>query len=126
LCAAHKTPMECPAIDYSRHTLDGAAALLNSTKYFPSRVSIKENSVNKLGSVCRRVYRIFSHAYYHHRPLFDDFEAETLLCHRFSLFTIKFNLISSDNLIVPLLDIGLNPERPSERAEEAPAGESEA
>lgn len=54
LCAAHKAPKECPAIDYTRHTLDGAAALLNSNKYFPSRVTIKESSVAKLGSVCRR------------------------------------------------------------------------
>ena len=46
-------------MDYTRHTLDGAACLLNSNKYFPSRVSIKESSVAKLGSVCRRVYRIF-------------------------------------------------------------------
>lgn len=28
---------QCPAIDYTRHTLDGAACLLNSNKYFPSR-----------------------------------------------------------------------------------------
>jgi len=39
------------------------------------RVSIKESSVAKLGSVCRRVYRIFSHAFFHHRPLFDEYEA---------------------------------------------------
>lgn len=38
------------------------------------RVCIKESSVNKLGSVCRRVYRIFSHAYFHHRTLFDEYE----------------------------------------------------
>ena len=37
LCAAHNPPKECPAIDYTRHTLDGAACLLNSNKYFPSR-----------------------------------------------------------------------------------------
>ncbi|KAJ8313488.1 hypothetical protein KUTeg_008049, partial [Tegillarca granosa] len=66
--------LACPAIDYTRHTLDGAACLLNSNKYFPSRVSIKESSVAKLGSVCRRVYRIFSHAYFHHRTLFDEYE----------------------------------------------------
>lgn len=30
---------QCPAIDYTRHTLDGAACLLNSNKYFPSRYS---------------------------------------------------------------------------------------
>ena len=71
LCAAHKTPKECPAIDYTRHTLDGAACLLNSNKYFPSRVSIKESSVAKLGSVCRRIYRIFSHAYFSTCIMFD-------------------------------------------------------
>lgn len=47
------------------------------------RVSIKESSVAKLGSVSRRVYRIFSHAYYHHRTIFDEFENETFLCRRY-------------------------------------------
>lgn len=74
LCAAHKNPKECSAIDYTRHTLDGAACLLNSNRYFPSRVNIKESSVQKLGSVCRRIYRIFSHAYFHHRTIYDEFE----------------------------------------------------
>jgi len=105
LCAAHKTPKECPAIDYTRHTLDGAACLLNSNKYFPSRVSIKESSVAKLGSVCRRVYRIFSHAYFHHRAIFDSFEEKTYLCKRFTVFVTKYNLMSKeDNLIVPMLE----------------------
>ncbi|XP_022652793.1 MOB kinase activator-like 4 [Varroa jacobsoni] len=102
LCAAHKTPKECPAIDYTRHTLDGAACLLNSNKYFPSRVSIKESSVAKLGSICRRVYRIFSHAYYHHRALFDQFETQTHLCRRFTVFVTKYDLMSKENLIVPI------------------------
>ncbi|XP_030370697.1 MOB kinase activator-like 4 [Scaptodrosophila lebanonensis] len=115
LCAAHKTPKECPAIDYTRHTLDGAACLLNSNKYFPSRVSIKDSSVTKLGSVCRRVYRIFSHAYFHHRRIFDEFEAETYLCHRFTHFVTKYNLMSKENLIVPINE-----------EENATPGESEA
>lgn len=38
------------------------------------RVSIKDSSVAKLGSVCRRVYRIFSHAFFHHRSIYDEFE----------------------------------------------------
>ena len=42
--------------------------------FFMFRVSIKESSVAKLGSVCRRVYRIFSHAYFHHRSIYDEFE----------------------------------------------------
>jgi len=104
LCAAHKTPKECPAVDYTRHTLDGAASLLNSNKYFPSRVSIKDSSVSKLGSVCRRVYRVFSHAYFHHPALFKDFENETLLCKRFTRFVMKYDLMSRDNLIVPIFD----------------------
>ncbi|XP_055022747.1 MOB-like protein phocein isoform X3 [Boleophthalmus pectinirostris] len=118
LCAAHKTPKECSAIDYTRHTLDGAACLLNSNKYFPSRVSIKESSVAKLGSVCRRIYRIFSHAYFHHRQIFDKYENETFLCHRFTRFVMKYNLMSKDNLIVPILE--------EEVQNTSSAGESEA
>ena len=37
LCAAHKHPQECCAIDYIAHTLDGTVALLNSHKWFPRR-----------------------------------------------------------------------------------------
>ncbi|KAJ7418144.1 MOB-like protein phocein [Willisornis vidua] len=109
--------LQCPAIDYTRHTLDGAACLLNSNKYFPSRVSIKESSVAKLGSVCRRIYRIFSHAYFHHRQIFDDYENETFLCHRFTKFVMKYNLMSKDNLIVPILE---------EEVQNSVSGESEA
>ncbi|XP_026757742.2 MOB kinase activator-like 4 [Galleria mellonella] len=118
LCAAHKTPKECPAIDYTRHTLDGAACLLNSNKYFPSRVSIKESSVAKLGSVCRRVYRIFSHAYFHHRSIFDAFEKETHLCKRFTYFVTKYSIIAKEILILPKLD--------DETPITPPVGESEA
>ena len=58
----------------------------------------------KLGSVCRRVYRIFSHAYFHHRQIFNDFEGQTHLCRRFTMFVTKYNLMSKDNLIVPILE----------------------
>lgn len=101
LCAAHKQPNECSAIDYTRHTLDGASSLINNNKYFPSRVTIKDSSVAKLGSVCRRIYRIFSHAYYHHFQVFDEFERETHLCKRFSRFVSVYELMSKESLIVP-------------------------
>uniref|UniRef100_A0A8C6QD45 MOB-like protein phocein n=1 Tax=Nannospalax galili TaxID=1026970 RepID=A0A8C6QD45_NANGA len=107
---SHKTPKECPAIHYTRHTLDGAACLLNSNKHFLSRVSIKESSVAKLGSVCHRIYRIFSH-------IFDEYENETFLCHRFTKFVMKYNLMSKDNLIVPIL---------GEEVQNSVSGESEA
>lgn len=58
----------------------------------------------KLASICRRVYRIFSHAYFHHRQIFDAFEAETFLCRRFTIFVTKYKLMTRDNLIVPILD----------------------
>ncbi|KHJ42714.1 Mob1/phocein family protein [Trichuris suis] len=107
LCAAHKSPRECTAIDYIRHTLDGAVSLLNNSKYFPSRISIKENAVAKLASICRRVYRIFSHAYFNHKAVFDQFEASTHLCKRFTNFVVRFNLMQLEHLIIPNFDVGV-------------------
>ncbi|PAA54421.1 hypothetical protein BOX15_Mlig025721g4 [Macrostomum lignano] len=140
LCAAHRTPMECSAIDYTRHTLDGAACLLNSSKYFPSRVSIKEASIGKLASICRRVYRVFSHAYFHHRGVFDAFEEETYLCRRFTVFVMKYQLMTKEILIVPVLEeLGLGNEStvgdstvsassgsPASKGESSSASETEA
>lgn len=57
-------------------------SLTNSMPCLCSRVFIKDSSVAKLGSVCRRVYRIFSHAYFHHKIIFDEFENDTSLCRR--------------------------------------------
>uniref|UniRef100_A0A2K6KG48 MOB family member 4, phocein n=1 Tax=Rhinopithecus bieti TaxID=61621 RepID=A0A2K6KG48_RHIBE len=87
----------CPAIDYNRHTFDGA-------QYFPGKISIKESSVAKLGSACHRIYIIFSHAYFHHWQFFDEYENVTFLCHRFTNFVLKYNLMSKDNLSAPILE----------------------
>ena len=38
------------------------------------------------------------------RQIFDHFEAESHLCRRFTVFVTKYNLMSKDNLIVPMLD----------------------
>ena len=128
LCAAHKTPKECPAIGVNEdifnyflciwvssslwlhhipdprlhsthigwgsvlaqqqqvfsqqglHQGDQSSRLWGSNSMTCQRPpkscssncwrlspSTQESSVAKLGSVCRRVYRIFSHAYFHHR-----------------------------------------------------------
>ena len=50
------------------------------------------------------MYRIFSHAYFHHRQIFETFEAETHLCRRFTVFVTKYKLMTRDNLIVPILE----------------------
>ncbi|KTF92539.1 hypothetical protein cypCar_00003815 [Cyprinus carpio] len=44
-------------------------------------------------------------------------ENETFLCHRFTRFVMKYNLMSKDNLIVPILE---------EEVQSATAGESDA
>lgn len=47
-CHIFLSPIQCPAIDYTRHTLDGAACLLNSNKYFPSRWVLPRKSCHSL------------------------------------------------------------------------------
>jgi len=103
LCAAHKTPKECAAVDYMRHTLDFVGNQLNDVKRFPSRISIKEVNVQKLSNICRRVYRIFAHAYYQHKSIYETFEKRTRLCERFTKFVCKYNLMTEGNLIVPCI-----------------------
>ena len=38
------------------------------------------------------------------RQIFDTFENEYHLCRRFTVFVTKYNLMSKDNLIVPMLE----------------------
>merc|ERR1712071_192519 len=101
LCAAHKTPKECPAVDYMRHTLDFVAVQLNDPKRYPSRTTVKDQSVQKLGNICRRIYRLFAHAYYQHRSIYDEFERNTKLCTRFTMFVRQYDMMPDSNIIVP-------------------------
>ena len=39
-----------------------------------NRVTVPESSIKHFQSIARRLYRIFAHAYYHHRELFSEFE----------------------------------------------------
>ncbi|KAF9340626.1 hypothetical protein BGZ91_001094 [Linnemannia elongata] len=103
-CATHPTPRECCAIDYLTHTLDGASALLNNVKFFPSRICVPEGSVKNFQSIARRLYRIFAHAYFHHRDIFDAFEAETSLYDRFLKLSRSRKLITDKLIIIPSLN----------------------
>ncbi|KAK3842193.1 MAG: Mob1/phocein [Linnemannia gamsii] len=103
-CATHPTPRECCAIDYLTHTLDGASALLNNVKFFPSRICVPEGSVKNFQSIARRLYRIFAHAYFHHRDIFDAFEAETALYDRFLKLSRSRKLITDKLIIIPTLN----------------------
>ncbi|KAG5438084.1 hypothetical protein PCK2_000973 [Pneumocystis canis] len=77
LCACHNSPQECAAIDYILHTLDNTTTLLCSNKYFPSKMSVPISSTKHFSSIMRRLYRIFSHAWYKH------YENEISLYRRF-------------------------------------------
>ncbi|MBW0476053.1 hypothetical protein O181_015768 [Austropuccinia psidii MF-1] len=103
LCAAHATANEneCCAIDYIVHTLDGATALLNSARYFPSRLQIPTSSIKHFTSIARRLYRILAHAWFHHREVFEQCETEKSLYARFLALTDEFGLIAEDLLVIP-------------------------
>ncbi|GBE87574.1 hypothetical protein SCP_1102510 [Sparassis crispa] len=104
LCVAHGNDgamEQCCAIDYILHTLDGATALLNSPRAFPSRLSIPPASHRHFSSLARRLSRIFAHAYFHHRAAFAQAEAESALYARFLALTARFNLVPVEFLVVP-------------------------
>eukprot|EP00929_Paragymnodinium_shiwhaense_P060936 TRINITY_DN30421_c0_g1_i1.p1 TRINITY_DN30421_c0_g1~~TRINITY_DN30421_c0_g1_i1.p1 ORF type:complete len:259 (-),score=56.51 TRINITY_DN30421_c0_g1_i1:247-1023(-) len=101
LCAAHRQPQDCAAIDYMMHTIDGSTALLTKAKHFPSRSEVPAENAKYFQSMARRLYRIFAHVYYHHREIFDELEAQMHLCLRFSHFVMRFRLMSLSMLLVP-------------------------
>eukprot|EP01105_Mastigella_eilhardi_P016467 TRINITY_DN3765_c0_g1_i1.p1 TRINITY_DN3765_c0_g1~~TRINITY_DN3765_c0_g1_i1.p1 ORF type:complete len:233 (-),score=50.20 TRINITY_DN3765_c0_g1_i1:12-674(-) len=100
LCAAHRTPRECCAMDYSLHTMDNATSLLCNTKSFPSRNSIGESSAKHFQSIARRLYRIFAHANFHHNEIFNQYEETTQLCARFTQLCQHYNLMDQSMYII--------------------------
>ncbi|GAA6017117.1 hypothetical protein JCM10207_002540 [Rhodosporidiobolus poonsookiae] len=110
LCAAHAPSSQpsppCSALDYIHHASDGAQALLCSSRYFPSRLSVpppEQGGRRLLDAVARRLYRSFAHAFYHHPTLFASLESETALVRRFAALTRRFGLVDPEALIIPEL-----------------------
>lgn len=68
LCAAHKSAMNCSAIDYMVHNLDQSTSILLNIKNYSSRVSLTETK--NLDTIVRRLYRLFSHTYHFHHEIF--------------------------------------------------------
>ncbi|KAG7086851.1 hypothetical protein E1B28_002772 [Marasmius oreades] len=104
LCVAHGNDgamEQCCAIDYILHTIDSATALLNSPRAFPSRLSIPHTSHRHFSSLARRLGRVFAHAYYHHREVFEQAEAESSLYRRFLRLTERFGLVPREFLVIP-------------------------
>lgn len=108
LCAVHEPPKPCCAIDYSCHTLDWAATTLVSQKHFPSRLTLgneatggSQAAVRQLTNVMRRVYRIFAHAWFQHRPVFWQVENNEGLYMLFKTVCDVYSLIPEENYTIP-------------------------
>ncbi|KAK8847403.1 hypothetical protein IAR55_005261 [Kwoniella newhampshirensis] len=108
LCVAHGGggTEECCAIDYILHTVDSTTALLNSSKNFPSRMQIPSASLTHFPSLFRRLSRIFSHAYFHHRETFSLAESETSLYARFVGLCERYELVGPGLLVIPREVVG--------------------
>ena len=113
LCAVHDPPKSCCAIDYCCHTLDWAANILTSPKYFPSRLTLggdigggvggggSQASMRHLTNIFRRVYRIFAHAWFQHRGVFWQVEGHEGLYIFFKMVCDVYQLIPEDNYTIP-------------------------
>lgn len=65
------------------------------------RTSIPTTSLKHFTSIARRLYRIFAHAWYHHRDVFSACESETSLYERFLALSTEYDLVSPDLLVIP-------------------------
>jgi hypothetical protein len=122
LCAAHDPPKACVPIDYCCHMLDWAANLLTSQKAFARRMITSDHeggeksaSMKQLINIMRRVYRIFAHTWFQHRETFWKLESRTGLYVFFKTVCDTYDLISTEQSIIPA---------EAEAGEPAPATES--
>ena len=49
----------------------------------------------------RRLYRILSHTYFHHKDVWTQFEERTSITKRYTQYAIKYALMPDDLLIIP-------------------------
>jgi hypothetical protein len=82
-------------------------------------MSIPASSLNNFPSLSRRLSRIFSHAYFHHREAFLTFEAETSLYERFMTLCETYGLVGSSLFVIPKGELGIGGAQEEEDDEEA-------
>lgn len=95
LCASHKTPKNCPALDYELHLCSTLAYLLDNKSFYLDPFEKNDNTgieaaAKSISSMIRRSVRVFVHAYVHHRKIFDKFENEHHVAREFFSFAWKF------------------------------------
>jgi hypothetical protein len=64
------------------------------------RIAIPMTSTKHFASLARRLSRIFAHAYFHHRELFEQAEAENALYERFLGLVQEFQLVPAEYLVI--------------------------
>ncbi|KAI8896411.1 hypothetical protein BC833DRAFT_528318 [Globomyces pollinis-pini] len=103
LCAAHSETQACCAIDYMEHALEGTSIILSSDVFYPQTGILSEAADKTLKNAVRRLYRIFSHCWYHHKQIFLEFESKTSLYGRFLEFTTKtYRMIDEELVTIPM------------------------
>ena len=107
LCASHEPPKACSAIDYSCHTLDWAANVLTSPKYFPSRLTLGDDQntgregYRHLVNIFRRVYRVYAHTWHSHRDVFWQIENQYGLYVLYKTVCDVYQLIPEESYTIP-------------------------
>jgi hypothetical protein len=100
LCAVHGGhPRLCSANSYAMHALDHAALLITDGDSFPDDEAISPAQIKSLSTVVRRLYRIYGHAYFHHRELYDQVRVNANFC---SSYAIQNSLMREEDLIIPV------------------------
>ena len=101
ICACHKEQQDCSAIDYMVHNLDDSTRKLLGPETIRDRTKPEPEAQKTMELVCRRLYRILSHCFHHHKEIWEAFEARTSLTARFTRVAVKFSLMPDDLLIIP-------------------------
>lgn len=83
-----------------------------------SRMSIPSESLKHFPSLFRRISRVFSHAYFHHREAFSLAEAETSLYARFVGLCERYGIVGEHLLVIPHKALAPSTEQEDEKEDE--------
>ncbi|KAI0252902.1 Mob1/phocein [Lactifluus subvellereus] len=105
LCVAHGNDGAMDAT-MLRHRLHSAhRGQRHRASELPTSVPVTDqhpsSSHRHFGSLARRLERIFAHAYFHHREVFEQAEDESSLYARFLALICRFDLVPPEFLIIP-------------------------
>lgn len=119
---ARLTAVSTPLLLCSTHRNSSRRGELVLSQYShraDGRLSIPPASLSHFPSLFRRLSRIFSHAYFHHREVFSLAESETSLYARFVALCEKFELVGMNLLVIPHEVVGTFTKEARERLSES-------